>query len=157
MKNHVFRPLGLVLGLVIMILIARQFMVPDDFGVHGDSFTYNYYRLSNVDEWKEFPVKYQGRERCAKCHEENSTSISESRHKKIQCENCHGPGAGHPREVKKPVIDNSREQCLRCHALLEYPNSRRGMMKGIDPDRHMRKFECKKCHDPHNPNLEDRQ
>lgn len=157
MKNHVFRPLGLVLGLVILVMIARQFMVPDDFGVHGDSFTYNFYRLSNVDEWKEFPVKYQGRERCAKCHEENSLSIVESRHKKIQCENCHGPGAGHPREVKKLVIDTSREQCLRCHALLEYPNSRRGMMKGIDPDRHMRKFECKKCHDPHNPNLEDRQ
>ena len=74
----------------------------------------------------------------------------------IQCESCHGPAAGHPREVKKLVIDSSREQCLRCHALLEYPNSRRGMMKGIDPDKHKSKFECKKCHDPHNPNLEDR-
>ena len=121
MKNHVLRPLWLAIGLVVLIMIARHFMVPEDFGVHGDSFTYNFYRLSNVDEWKDFPVKYQGRERCSKCHEENSESLSHSKHKKIECESCHGPAAGHPREVKKLVIDRSREQCLRCHALLDYP------------------------------------
>jgi len=45
MKNHVLRPLWLALGLIAAVLIARHFMVPDDFGVHGDSFTYNFYRL----------------------------------------------------------------------------------------------------------------
>jgi hypothetical protein len=59
MKWHVLRPLWLAIGVLAAILIARQFLVPDDFGVHGPSFTYNYHRLGNVQEWKDFPVKYQ--------------------------------------------------------------------------------------------------
>lgn len=156
MKNHVLRPLWLAIGVVVMVFIARHFMVPDDFGVHGDSFTYGFYRLGNLQEWKDFPVKYQGRERCEKCHDENSQSVVDSRHKKIQCENCHGPAAGHPKTVKKLVVDTSRDLCLRCHALLEYPNSKRGMMKGVVSEKHKKKFECTKCHNPHNPDLEDR-
>jgi predicted CXXCH cytochrome family protein len=155
MKNHVLRPLWLAIGLVVLVLTARHFLVPKDFGVHGKTFTYGFYRQSNVEEWKEFPVKYQGRERCAKCHEENFESISASKHKIIQCENCHGPAAGHPRKVKKLEIDTSRGLCLRCHSKLDYPNSNRGMLKGVISEKHKRKVECSKCHNPHNPNLED--
>ena len=42
MKWHVLRPLWLAIGLVVVLLIARQFLVPEDFGVHGGSFTYNF-------------------------------------------------------------------------------------------------------------------
>ena len=99
MKNHVLRPLWVAIALVAVILVARQFLVPEDFGVHGDSFTYNYYRLGNVQEWKEFPVKYMGRERCARCHKKNTREIADSKHANMQCENCHGPGAGHPKDI----------------------------------------------------------
>ncbi len=54
MKSHVLRPLWMAIGLVCLILVVRHIMVPSDFGVHGDSFTYNYYRAGNVDEWKAF-------------------------------------------------------------------------------------------------------
>ena len=119
MRSHVLRPLWVAIALVLLILIVRPFLVPDDFGVHGRDFTYGYHRLSNVQEWKDFPMKYQGKEYCAECHEENIQQIASSPHKAIQCENCHGPGIGHPEENQKLPIDRTREQCLRCHALLE--------------------------------------
>jgi len=155
MKNHVLRPLWLAIAVVAMVLIARVFLVPEDFGVHGESFTYNYYRLSNVQEWKDFPAKYQGRERCARCHDEQSENNAASKHASIQCENCHGPGAGHPKKVKQLAIDGSRELCLRCHQSLPYPSSQRAALPAIDGATHMKKKECRKCHDPHMPDLED--
>lgn len=151
MKNHVLRPLWVAIGLVLLILIARPFLVPDDFGVHGRNFTYGYYRLSNVQEWKDFPVKYQGHEYCADCHQENFQQNSASSHKNIQCENCHGPGVGHPDTQANLPVDRSRELCLRCHASLGYPNSSRASLPNVDGQRHKRNRECSKCHDPHNP------
>ncbi len=59
---HVLRPLYLVLAIVAIILIARTFLTPDDFGTHEQGYMYGWYRQSNVEEWKNFPVKYQGRE-----------------------------------------------------------------------------------------------
>lgn len=155
MKSHVLRPLWVAIALVLLILIARPFLVPDDFGVHGKNFTYGYHRLGNIQEWKDFPVKYQGMEVCAECHEENVQQVSSSPHKAIQCENCHGPGAGHPEELAKLPIDTSREQCLRCHSLLEYPNNARNSVPGVDPARHKRNRDCSKCHNPHNPEEDD--
>jgi hypothetical protein len=155
MKSHVLRPLWVAIVLVAAVLGARLFMVPDDFGIHGASFTYNFYRLGNVEEWKAFPVKYQGRERCARCHEENVAQIASSKHVNMQCENCHGPGVGHPREVKTLPVNGSRDLCLRCHQALPYPSSLRASLPGIDGTKHKTRSECRKCHDPHHPDLED--
>lgn len=155
MKWHVLRPLWVAIGLVAVILIGREFMVPEDFGVHGDSFTYNYHRLGNEQEWKDFPVKYQGRDYCADCHRRNARTLSRSSaHSTIECENCHGPGAGHPDEIEKLSIDHSRQQCLRCHALLEYPENGRTAVPGIVDRMHMRRKECTECHNPHDPREE---
>jgi hypothetical protein len=157
MKNHVLRPLWVAIAIVAVVLVARQFLVPEDFGVHGDSFTYNYYRLSNVQEWKDFPVKYMGRERCARCHKKNAREIADSKHVNMQCENCHGPGAGHPKDIDKLPIDGSRELCLRCHHKLAYPTSQRGALPGVNGEKHGRNKECRVCHNPHHPDTEDMQ
>ena len=66
MKNHVLRPLWVAIGLVVLILVARHLMVPPDFGVHGKSFTYNFYRLSDIADYKALPVKYRGKKVCDK-------------------------------------------------------------------------------------------
>jgi predicted CXXCH cytochrome family protein len=155
MKNHVFRPLFVAIALVVLILTARQLMVPSDFGVHGDSFTYNYYRAGSVSDWKSFPVSYKGRVYCEECHDENVASIASSKHANIQCENCHGPAINHPDAPETLTIDRSRELCLRCHASLSYPGSLRGEIAGIDPGKHNPGEVCVQCHKPHNPNLED--
>ena len=155
MKSHVLRPLWVAIVLVASIFLVRMFLVPEDFGVHGDSFTYNYYRLGNVQEGKDFPAKYTSEKRCRRCHDENAGLLKESKHANLRCQNCHGPGAGHPKEIEKLPINASREHCLRCHQRLPYPSSQRADLPGIDGATHKKNKECRKCHDPHHPDLED--
>jgi hypothetical protein len=157
MKNHVLRPLWVAIAFVALILVARYILVPGDFGVHGSSFTYNFYRQGNVQDWKNFPVKYRGSEVCVECHMEKGEKIQISPHAEVQCENCHGPGLDHP-ETENPetmTINRSRALCLRCHADLGYKGINRSTIPGIDPEKHNVDSECADCHDPHNPDLEE--
>ena len=154
MKSHVWRPLVVVLVLLAVLLTARHFFVPADFGVYERGFMYSYHRKGSETDWENFKVKYKGKQYCADCHEEYAKNMS-SPHKIIQCENCHGPATDHPDVVEKLPIDRARELCLRCHAKLQYPTSMRGDIKGIDPLTHNPGQGCFKCHDPHHPNLEE--
>lgn len=144
----------MAIGVIALVLTVRHFVVPADFGVHGKSFTYNFFRLGNIDDWKAFPVKYRGKMYCAECHEEEAEANLASYHKIIECENCHGPAAGHPDDPEKLVIDSSRNLCLRCHSFLPYPSSQRADIRGINPLEHNPDSECRECHNPHNPDLE---
>ncbi len=161
MKNHVWRPLFVVIGIVILILAVRVFYVPKDFGVYERGYMYSWHRKGNEEDWKKVQVKYQGSEYCKDCHDKNYASIKKSPHQNIQCENCHGP-AGTPDgtihydsdKLPKLPIDRSRQLCLRCHYPLPYPSSGRKDIKGIDPDTHNPDIECSMCHNPHHPNLE---
>lgn len=153
MKNHVLRPLWVAIGFVALILIVRHFVVPDDFGVHGRNFTYGFYRLGSISDWQAFPVKYRGKESCAECHADKAEAHLASKHRIIQCENCHGPLLGHPDTPETLPIDRSRALCLRCHAALPYPSSKRGELPAIDPLKHNPEALCSDCHNPHNPDL----
>jgi hypothetical protein len=154
MKNHVLRPLWVVLAAIALILVVRHFMVPDDFGVHGESFTYNFHRLSNIDEWNAFPLKYKDRAYCNECHEDKFQENQASAHGIVQCENCHGAALDHPDDPEALEIDRSRDLCLRCHTALAYPGSQRNDIPGIDPEMHNTDDKCSECHNPHNPDLE---
>ena len=90
---------------------------------------------------------------CKDCHSEKYDSIRKSPHGIIPCEDCHGPGAGHPDNLSKLPIDRRRQLCLRCHARLPYPTSGRNAIPGIDPAGHNPGTECALCHNPHNPSL----
>ncbi|WP_456433378.1 cytochrome c3 family protein [Thermosulfuriphilus sp.] len=155
MKSHVLRPLFVAIGLGVLLIIVRSFLTPSDFGIHGQSFTYSYFRLSNIDEWKAFTVKYQGQNYCAECHPDNYEEHENSKHRIIQCENCHGPAINHPDDPEALPIDRSRALCLRCHAALPYPQNPRSKIPGIDPQEHNPEATCSECHNPHNPNLEE--
>lgn len=50
---HVWRPLFVVLGIVALILVARQVIVPKDFGVYGKSYTYGWHRKSTSRSGKQ--------------------------------------------------------------------------------------------------------
>jgi len=154
-KGHVWRPLYVVIGLVACILIFRMFYVPSDFGIQERGYTFGFHRLSNEQEWKEFPAKYKGAAYCAECHTENSESIVNSGHGIISCEDCHGAAFNHPEDPEKLSIDRSRDLCLRCHFELYMPSSQRNDLPGIDPKTHNAGIECVECHNPHNPSLED--
>ncbi len=154
MSSHVFRPLFVIIGLVGVILIARLFIVPEDFGVHERGYMYGFYRKSNENEWKAFPVKYKfNNEYCKACHTGQYDSLMQSAHANISCENCHGPALGHPLNPTKLKIDKTRQQCLRCHTHLPYPTSNRATIRGINPDKHNPDIECFMCHNPHKPNI----
>lgn len=146
---HVLRPLYVILAIAAIIMIIRVFVVPDDFGIHEKGYTYGWYRKADVEEWKSIAVKYRGSEYCQTCHIDEKKKVLSSRHKIIECENCHGPALEHPANPPKLARDRSRELCLRCHTYLAYPTSLRSEIKGIDPDRHNPGLECVLCHNPH--------
>lgn len=159
MKNHVFRPLFVVIGFVIAVLAFRMFYVPRDFGVHERGYMYGWYRENSVEFWKTVKVKYVGKDYCAGCHPEKTESIGRTPHAVIQCENCHGPAndskSEHPSEQRpKLQKDRSRALCLRCHLKLPYPSSGRAKIRGINPALHNPDIECVTCHDPHSPTPE---
>ncbi len=91
---HVLRPLYVVLAIAGIILFARTFVVPEDFGIHESGYMYGWYRKANEGEWRAFKPKYQGQEYCRDCHAEQEQQVRSSRHNLIECENCHGPGTG---------------------------------------------------------------
>jgi hypothetical protein len=156
MKNHIWRPLFVVIGIVIVILVARTALVKKDFGIQERGYMYGWHRKSNEEDWKNFKVKYQGKDYCKDCHPDKVESINKTPHRIIQCENCHGPAFGvtsdHWSEQRpKLEIDKSRGLCLRCHFPLPYPSSGRAKIRSIDPDKHNPGIECSTCHNPHNP------
>ena len=155
MKNHVWRPLFVVIAMVIGILLFRAVYVPSDFGAQERGYTFGYHRLSNEQEWKEYPAKYKDTEYCNECHDDKVEEVASAHHAMIPCENCHGAAFDHPDNPEKLVIDRSRELCIRCHAKLTMPTSDRNDIPGIDPVQHNSGEECSECHNPHNPSLED--
>ena len=155
MKSHVWRPLFVVLAIVVMILLVRLFYVPDDFGSQERGYTFGYHRLGNEQEWKDFPSAYQYSDYCAGCHGDKVETVGRSMHGMIACENCHGAAGNHPVDPPKLVIDSSRELCVRCHAELVMPSSDRDRLPGINPQTHNAGIECSVCHNPHNPSLQE--
>ena len=151
MKNHVWRPLYIALGLLAFTLLVRQLIVPSDFGTHEQGYMYGWHRKSNEEQWKAVSVKYKTDARCRECHPDNHNDLKNSPHKMISCENCHGPNYDHPKDPIGYAVDRSRALCIRCHSLLPYPNNIRGNIRGINPETHYSPAECVMCHIPHNP------
>jgi len=154
-KKHVWRPLYVVFGIVALILLFRLIYVPDDFGAQEQGYTFGFHRLSNEQEWKNYPSKYKNSSYCNECHDDKVEKWTSSAHAIIPCENCHGAAFDHPDSPEKLTIDRSRDLCLRCHSKLYMPSSGRNDIPGIDSDQHNPKTDCVDCHNPHNPSLED--
>ena len=155
MKNHVWRPLYVVLGLVVGILLFRMVYVPADFGVQEQGYTFGFHRLGNEQEWKDYPAKYKDSAYCNECHDDKVKSWETSAHAIIPCENCHGAAFDHPDRPEKLAIDRTRALCLRCHSKLYMPSSGRNKIPGVDPEQHNAGTACVDCHNPHHPGLED--
>ena len=154
MKNHVWRPLYVVVGIVAIILAARLVMVPDDFGIGERGYMYGWHRTGNEAEWKAVTVKYRTAGHCKDCHKREYDAIKASVHGNIMCENCHGPALNHPDDPPTLTIDQNRSLCARCHARLAYKISGRKDIRGINIETHHPEAECTLCHWPHNPKLE---
>ena len=90
-KSHVWRPLYVVLLIIVGVLVVRKILVPADFGVGARGYMYGWHRPSNEEDWKKVSVKYRTAEYCKGCHKEKYEEIKQSPHANINCENCHNP------------------------------------------------------------------
>lgn len=153
MKYHLFRPLYVISAVVALVFLAQYALVSPDFGTGPRGYMYSWHRLGNEREWKERPIRYRGPKYCASCHQEKVSSLHQSPHAAVSCENCHGPAGEHPDAPPKLPLDRNPNLCLRCHFRLPYGTSLRGRLKGIRPDEHNPGEECATCHDPHQPTL----
>ncbi len=167
--SHAWRPVIVIVSLFASLLIIRIIIVPDDFKAKNGDYKYQWHRVSNEEEWRNFPVKHMGREFCEQCHEEMIATVKGSGHTNVQCENCHvqfnPEKKGHPIDLKEDFgylleigIDRSRGLCKRCHTELPYrpkPKlyiaNRKSFedMHLIDPSEHNPGIECVECHDVH--------
>ena len=137
------------------VTAARKVIVPSFAAVNGD-YRWQWHRVANEKEWKDFKVRYEGRTYCEGCHPAEAGKIAASVHANIQCEDCHGPADSHPSDPATLPIDKKRSLCLRCHARLpgrpalyaQLPGKTM-QLKMVDPDGHYPGIECVACHDPH--------
>ncbi len=153
MLNQVHRVILVIIALIVFVLILREIIVPEDFGLAG------HFRYSNIKEWEQFETKLVGKYIgvCDRCHTEEVKKWQKGIHASISCETCHAL-IGNVEEYKgKLHVENpmkykmnigSKELCLRCHEKLE---SRPKFIKQIVSNEHSKNKMCNICHDPHNP------
>lgn len=141
----------LLLIAVIGFLFVRSLIVPDSFNQYG------WYRGDSVKELMSFRVEYSGSSSCGgeDCHKNIYTVWTNSRHKTVNCETCHGPSEKHVHNNSintSTPANGSRDYCGICH----YKRIARPVnFPQIDPDSHgvseIGELRCVYCHNPHKP------
>jgi hypothetical protein len=144
--EHLFRLAAVFLVGILVFVIARAVLVPDDFGVLG------HYRLGAVADAAARPIVHAGQKACADCHADVVETRAAARHAHVACESCHGPLGKHAdgSDETKPTRPDGRATCIRCHATrtgkpARYPR--------VDIQDHAGDQPCIACHSPHNPKL----
>lgn len=143
--EHLIR-LGVVfLCAVIGFLVVRAALIPADFGRYG------HYRPGALDDARNRPLQYAGRQSCTDCHQELVQRAALNAHAPIACETCHGPSAAHvdaddPQHTLPSPIDQ-KLLCTRCHAA---DPARPTAHPQVDPQNHY-DGACSDCHDAHAP------
>ncbi|GAB4366038.1 MAG: hypothetical protein Kow0042_05660 [Calditrichia bacterium] len=134
----------LIIILIVVFLIVRALLVPEDFGEYG------HYRASSLKEIAAQDIHYAGHEVCGECHDDVREMKETGYHKNVACEVCHGAGATHteaPDEVRLQA-PQGRGYCPLCH---EYLPSRPTGFPQIVTASHNPMKPCITCHDPHDP------
>jgi hypothetical protein len=157
---------------IIVLLIARAALTPDDFGTLG------FYRAGAIDDARLRPIAYAGRAACEECH--GGTYLSDADdaeavaaadpkgdngHALLNCEACHGPLYFH--QVAKEKADRGEEEsgplkpvpmvtadtlCLSCHQEVA---GRPAFQPQVVVGDHGAKDPCDSCHRPHRPRTDE--
>ena len=155
--DHIIR-FALLLSIVIPVfLIARTYMIPESFGVHG-SYTYAYYRADSTNDQASRPATYQGTGHCSTCHEPQNTALKDGAHDALDCESCHGGFKAHNNNTsQRMAISDPVAICMLCHAALnarpaEFPQIASFEKHIADQEETLLPdMKCATCHDPHAP------
>ncbi len=139
------RSLVILFALLLAVFItARHLFVPESFGKMG------HYRAAAVEASAGLPLHYAGSHVCMDCHDDIYATKSESFHRNVSCEVCHGPAAAHSEEPSEHALSAPRKRgyCTLCHG---YNPSRPTGFPQIEPASHNPLKPCFECHDAHDP------
>lgn len=147
-KEHLVRVALLAAGGLLVFLLAKALLVPDGFGVYG------HFRAGALDDNRNHPVVFAGRQACADCHEDIVKARQGSKHAAIGCETCHGPLARHVEDPSALTPERPDEcaLCLGCH----HDNvARPAGFPQVNPKDHGDTDPCTACHAAHHPETEE--
>jgi len=143
-SEHVVRVVAILAFGLVLFIVVRSLLVPDDFGVYG------FFRAGALADNRAHPLVYAGRSACVDCHADVVELRKGSRHERIGCESCHGPLAAHAsgETDEKPGRPDPRVTCIKCHAM------KAGKPAGfpqVHVAEHAEEGPCTACHQPHRP------
>ena len=144
--GHLVR-LAIVFVVVFLVfLLIRAHFIPKSFGQYG------HYRGDALVELSSKPLSYAGHQACEDCHGDVVSMKTAGKHTGVNCENCHGPLAGH---VENPVsvtpqLPDTALLCPSCH---ETNIAKPKNFPEVVSAKHSGGAVCKSCHQPHSPLL----
>ena len=146
MPKHVARLLTLMAVGLAFGLVAKWYFTPDSF------YRFGHYRAASVVENAALAPVHQTSASCLDCHDDRHAEWAAGNHKSVACENCHGPGKGHPKGGKKrlPIPEDTIRQCSLCH---ETTAGRPAAQPQIVLATHAPSEQCAGCHNPHAPKI----
>lgn len=129
----------------VAMVVVRQLLIPKSFGKYG------HYRADAIDVAASQEIKYAGWNACLECHDDVEKLKSNSYHRALACEVCHGAAIEHVKDPEghAPVVPRKRgEACLYCHSYLAtrptgFPQIIERLHNPLEP--------CINCHNPHDP------
>lgn len=145
-REHLVRMAGLFLAGLVVFLILRVILVPQDF------YEYGHFRTGALADNAARPIAYAGREACESCHPDIVDQRKGSHHSAIGCETCHGALAKHADDPSKlkPTLPDAGKLCLVCH---REEMAKPKFLKQVNPREHMGSESCVACHKPHHPEM----
>lgn len=155
--SHVVRFAILLFIVILAFFAVRSFLIPPSFGISG-SYTYGYHRAGSDNEQAILYARFQGSEKCRKCHAEQYQNWAGGGHVTIACETCHGSWQAHNNNTKDQVVkDRSIEACMLCHQQLAARPFEFPQVADIEKHAAEQKEElkpgmvCVDCHNAHVP------
>jgi cytochrome c553 len=150
LPKHISRLLLLLGVFLVIALVARYFLIDPSF------YKYGHFRADSLPELAAAEPVYKGSAFCIECHEQRKSDWSTGAHTSVQCEVCHGKWLGCPENGPAMLPANTIRLCTMCHeAMPSRPAQQPQVVLAEHPFPDAEKPECKTCHNPHSPTVEE--
>lgn len=150
LPKHISRLLFILGFFLLIALIAKAYLTDPSF------YKYGHYRADAIPELAAGEPVYKGSAFCLGCHEQRTADWQAGTHAVVQCEVCHGPYLGCPENSKAMIPSDTIRLCSTCHeAMPARPASQPQIVFAEHPFPDEEKPQCKTCHNPHAPTVEE--